>query len=175
MQPADVTAVAIACPRWYVLRVRGGREARVAEYLGDAGFTSWLPVRTEVTRWSDREKRSERPLFPGYLFAVFDAATQLVDVLRIRDVLGALGQEYRPEPIEEAEISTLRRFIDATPRALPCPYVAGERVRVDKGPLAGIEGVVVRTKDATRLVVRVEILRRAVSAEIDVEDLTGNA
>lgn len=134
----------------------------------------YSPTYTETTRWSDRSKVVDRPLFPGYLFVRFDASRELITVLQTPGIAGVLGiDEYSPEPIEDAEISSLRRVVDATAGAArPCAYVAGERVQVETGPMAGATGVVVRTKGTTRLVVRMQILNSAASVELDADTVT---
>jgi transcription antitermination factor NusG len=46
---------------------------------------------------------------------------------------------------------------------------AGDRVRVERGPMRGLEGTLLRTKDALRLVIGVELLQRSMAVELDRE------
>jgi transcriptional antiterminator NusG len=175
LEPAsNVGERAIACLRWYAIRHRSRFAARVAEELDVRGFERYAPTWREITRWSDRQKAVDRPLFPGYMFVRFDAARDLITILQTPGLAGVLGpDEYSPEPIDDAEISSLRRVVDATAGAArPCAYVAGERVRVESGPMAGTEGEVLRTKGAERLVVRMKILNSAISVELDANTVT---
>jgi transcription antitermination factor NusG len=54
----------------------------------------------------------------------------------------------------------------------PWPYLtAGDRVRLEDGPLAGIEGILLREKTQCRVVVSVELLQRSVAVEIGRESV----
>lgn len=152
---------------WYALRLMSRAEFTVDAALTGRGIESFLPGYEEAVRWSDRVKHIFRPLFPGYIFARLDRAS-LVDALKIAGVIQLLPTSLKPLPIEEHEIENVRRLLEAAPRATECDYAAGELVTIDSGPLAGVSGVVVKTKGSNRLVVRIELLMRAVSVELDV-------
>lgn len=112
-----------------------------------------------------------RPLFAGYLFARLETLDELRDALGLAEVFDVLPSRGNPQGIPDGEIDNVRRAADAAVAIEPCAYVAGEVVTVDAGPLAGVRGVVRRTTGATRIVIAIEILRRAVSVEIDAKDL----
>jgi transcription antitermination factor NusG len=162
-------------PGWYALRVASNREFRVWDWLGERGFEGFVPTVAEETRWSDRRKVIDRPLFPGYIFVRRAEGARLDELLRIPGIVQALPTNLAPELVDEYEIANLRMALAvarATGRpAAECPYVACELVTIERGPLAGIQGVVTRTRGAARVAVRIEILRRSVSVEVDVADL----
>lgn len=91
--------------------------------------------------------------------------------MRLAGVIDVLPSRDRAQRIPDCEIDNVRRAAEAAVAASPCAYVVGEAVTVESGPLAGVKGVVQRTKGATRIVIGVEILRRAVSVEVDASDL----
>lgn len=153
-------------PAWYGLRLQSNREVRVQDALRAAAIPDFLPTYVEETRWSDRTKRTSRPLFPGYVFCHV-APEHFPLVRRIAGVVQILGAEFTPTPIPDAEIDNLRLAVASRVPLAECPYVAGETVRVDSGPLAGLVGVVERTKGATSVVVTLEILNRSVRVEVD--------
>jgi transcription antitermination factor NusG len=132
----------------------------------------YLPTYVETVRWSDREKATEKPLFPGYLFARFDAATGADAIKAVRGVVQILSTDSQPYPISDDEIANLRTVIESNAPVMRGPYVAGERVRVEKGPFAGVEGVISRIKGATLLSIPVEILGRSVSVSIESSDVS---
>jgi transcription antitermination factor NusG len=160
--------------QWYALRLKSNREFQVRSALYCAGFEVFLPTWSEQTRWSDRNKTVVRPLFPGYIFARLWPAG-MVPACMTRGVVQILPNSYNPVPVTAAEIDTVRRLQDSPLRPTPCDYVAGELVTIDSGPLAGVSGVIQKIKGAQRLVVRIELLRRAVSVEIDAETVVRKA
>jgi transcription antitermination factor NusG len=71
-------------------------------------------------------------------------------------------------PIPDEELQPIRQVIDSGKPVEPWPYLAaGQRVRVECGPLAGVEGKLAGVRDAWRVVVNVEILRRSVAVQLD--------
>lgn len=165
-EPAAISSVA----SWFALGIFSRREFQVAEALRGEGVEAWLPTRTVETKWSDRTKLTTHPLFSGYLFARF-AAREASRIRQTRGVFAILSLDNEPVAIPDAEIANLRRITASTLALAPCPYVTGESVTIKSGPLYGVSGVVVRTKGSTRVVVRCEILRRAVSVEVDASDV----
>ena len=150
---------------WYAFRVRSNRERTVQRDLRTAGVPEFLPLYSVVSRWSDRTVTTERPLFPGYIFA--RCAGDIERVLRTRGVVGALGNNYNPTAIAADEITAIRRLVQLSKNIEPCAFTPGQRVRVETGAFSGLTGVVTRTKGARRLVCNVEMLGRAVSVELD--------
>jgi transcription antitermination factor NusG len=155
---------------WYAIYVMSNAEFVVEDALRAHGIESFLPTWTEVTAWSDRKKKVERPLFRGYLFARC-APEALQHIVRIAGVIEILPSSLKPVPVDAADIENVRRVLAAGLPAAPCDYVTGDAVRIDKGPLAGVKGIVQRTKDGTRVIVKIEMLKRAVSVEIESRDL----
>jgi transcription antitermination factor NusG len=149
--------------------LRSRADFQVRDRLRAAGIEEFLPTREETSRWTDRIARVTRPLFPGYCFAR-SLAESAPDLIRIQGVVQVLGIPA-PEPIPDREIANLQRLAATSAAVALCPYVAGEMVTVARGPFAGVSGVVTRTEGSTRLVISIEILRRAVSVHIDAEDL----
>lgn len=136
--------------------------------LRAAGVCVFLPTYRVVTRWSDRNVTTERPLFPGYLFArVGDDGAA---ILRTRDVFAILRSDGKPAAIPDAQIEALKVFALAG-TASPCAYVAGRAVRIVRGPFAGVSGVVSKTEGATTLTIPIAIFGRAVHVRIDAADV----
>ncbi len=157
---------------WYALMVRTGREATVRGLLTRRGIQAFLPVFRIETRWSDRRKILERPVFPSYLFARFRADARL-PILQVPHVLHILGDARGPVAVPDEQIGTVQRLVE-TPAVPVVPWMylhSGDRVLVERGPLAGLEGLVVRTKDACRVVVSVDLMHRSLAAEVDADGL----
>jgi transcriptional antiterminator RfaH len=159
-------------PEWYALRVRTNREKAVQTALQAHGIREFLPVYTENVRWSDRTKLIERPLLPGYIFTeLFDGDANALPVLDIPGVVHLLPSNLAPSAVPADQIELLRRLIGSMLPLRPSAYVVGELVTIQSGALEGTTGVIVRVKDALRLVVSVEMFKRAVSIELDAESV----
>lgn len=152
---------------WFALRVRSNYERKVADALKGKGYEEFLPVYRQRRRWSDRMREVELPLFKGYVFSRFEVERRL-PILTIPGVVGIAGSGHTPLPVDTLEIEALQRVVRLSLGAEPCPYLElGQRVYIDRGPLAGLEGVLTSIKRPCRLVLAVTLLQRAVSVEID--------
>ena len=151
--------------RWYALRVRSNCEKVVASSLKGKGYSEFLPLYRRASR--RRREQIELPLFPGYVFGAFDV-NQRFPVLTIPGVVHIVGVGHAPEPIDRVELEAIERFISSGKAVEPWPFLkAGEFVLVERGPLTGLEGMLVQVKNSQRLVVSLSLLQRSVAVEID--------
>jgi transcription antitermination factor NusG len=136
--------------------------------LRGKGYEDFLPLYPSRRRWSDRIKELELPLFPGYLFCRFDVSDRLMPILTTPGVIGIVGAGKTPIPVGDEEIESIRAILRSGLAAQPCSFLGiGSRVYVERGPLAGVEGIVTSTDKVYRLVVSVDLLQRSVAVEID--------
>lgn len=155
--------------RWYAVRVRSQHEDVVARHLRVRGLEVFLPLHRQKHRWSDRFREVELPLFPGYVFCQFDAANRL-PVLTIPGVVHIVGAGKNPLPIDEAEIVAIQEAVKSGFPTQPCSFMQiGEKVRIEYGPLRGIEGILSGFRGHQRLVLSITLLQRSVAVEIDGE------
>lgn len=151
---------------WFALQVRGRREPAVAEHLRCQGYEWFLPLYKCKKVWSDRVKDVESPLFPGYLFCRFDSQMRL-PILKTPGVIQIVGNNRQPVPVDEQEIAAIQTLIATGARNQPWPYSkVGDRVRIESGPLSGLEGLLVEFRGSHRLVVSVTLLQRSVAVEL---------
>jgi transcription antitermination factor NusG len=152
---------------WFALHVRMRHEAGVAAHLQGMGYEDFLPVYKRSTRWSDRTKEVEAPLFPGYLFCRFDPQSRL-PILKTPGVIQIVGYSRQPIPIEDSEIEAIQALVASGIPSQPWPYLeVGDKVRIESGPLRGREGILVEFKGSQRLILSVALLQRSVAVEID--------
>jgi transcription antitermination factor NusG len=152
---------------WFALSVRCRYEKIVATFLDNKGYERLLPLYKLRRRWSDRIKESEAPLFPGYLFCRFDIHDRL-PVLIIPGVHHIVGGTKTPTPVDIAEIEALRAVVHTGLPRQPWPFLQiGDRVRVEYGSLAGVDGILLQTKNRHRLILSVTLLQRSVAVDID--------
>jgi transcription antitermination factor NusG len=152
---------------WFALQVRTRQEASVAQQLNGQGYERFLPLYKVRKRWSDRIKEVNAPLFPGYLFCRFNPQDRL-PILKTPGVIQVVGFNNGPAAVDEAEIRSIQTLVTAGVPHQPCPFLAaGDRVRIESGPLLGLEGILIDVKRSHRLVLSVTLLQRSVAVEID--------
>jgi transcription antitermination factor NusG len=166
------TAAGAAQLRWYAVYTRARHEKRIKEQLEGKLLESFLPVYEAVHRWKDRRVRISLPVFPGYLFVRLSLVEHRMPVVTLPGVVNLVGKPGCPTPIDDQEIEALRLCSTRDQRMAPHPYLtAGQRVRVRNGPLAELEGVLVRAKGRSRLILSVSLIARAVAVEVDAWDV----
>ncbi len=157
---------------WFALQVRTRHESGVASLLAGKGYEFLLPQYTRRTRWSDRIKEAESPLFPGYLFCRFDAQDRL-PILTTPGVIQVVGYNRLPVAIEESEIQAIQALVASGFPRQPWPFLAvGDQVRIEAGPLRGCEGLLLDFRGDRRLVLSIGLLHRSVAVEIDLSSVT---
>jgi transcription antitermination factor NusG len=139
--------------------------------LENKGHKTFLPLYMKQHRYVRRVREFQLPLFPGYVFCRFDVQNRM-PVLVTPGVIQILGSGRTPIPVEESEISALQRAVDSRLSIQPHPFLqTRDKVRITEGPLAGIEGVVMRTEHPLRIVLSVTLLKRSVLVEVDAASL----
>jgi len=160
-------------PQWYALYTRSRFEKKMLTELTDRQIEVFLPMREILSRWKDRKKRIWIPLFPGYIFVnQVDTPENRYRVLNIPGAVRFVGLEGHANPIPEEQIESVRRFLEVNIAIDPYPYMqVGSRVEVIAGPLKGIQGILVEKRGRFRFVIQVDLIRQAVSVEIDASDV----
>jgi transcription termination/antitermination protein NusG len=165
----------VAEPRWRVLWTRSNFEQLVHDQLSAKGFELFLPT---VETWARRggvRRRERVPLFRGYLFLHHgvDKAAYL-EINKARGLVRMLGESWdRLETVPDSDVDAVRRLVRSDLPILPYPYLReGQRIRITNGPLANVEGVLVRGNPKTGvLVVSVHLLQRSVAVHLDCTQL----
>ena len=159
---------------WFAVHVKSRHEFKVSERLIKAGVEVFLPAVERLNRWKDRNKLIQVPLFPCYLFVnITGSHDDKLTVLKTKGVVKFLGTvSGEPEPVPEEQISSLRKIMESKANMDPYPYLQeGQRIRINKGPLAGIEGLLVEKAGQHKLVLSVDILCQSTSVTIQAGDV----
>lgn len=152
---------------WFALQVKTCKEQSVATALRQKGYTEFLPQYCARRRWSDRSKEIELALFPGYLFCRFDPLHRL-PILTTPGVTSILGVGKIPVPVDASEVAAIQAMVRSGMQVGPWPFLqVGARVRIEEGPLRGVEGILVQVNKRNRLVASITLLQRSVSVEVD--------
>jgi len=142
-----------------------------AQLADRPGIEVFLPLWEKRSRWKDRMKRVQVPLFPGYCFARFGRPDRL-RVLKAAGVVGLVGPSGQPEPIPDGEIEAIRTLGGTRLSYEPFPFLTeGTAVEVVRGPLMGARGKLLRKGRDLRVVLSVTLIRQSVSVEIDAADV----
>ena len=160
--------------RWYAIHVRSRHEFQIFDRLKLKGIEAFLPTVEKLRKWKDRKKLVTFPLFPGYLFVRTTEDTRnMLEVLKIRGVVNMICTlPHKPTPIPDEQITMLQKLVENREALDPYPYLTeGQNVRIIKGPMAGIEGILIEKLDKHFLVLSVDVLRQGVALTINAADV----
>jgi len=154
---------------WYGLQTRPRHEKMVAQRLEERGVTTFLPLVTEMRRWSDRKKKVELPLFSCYVFAKFvPNRTERLRVLRVEGVFGLVGARGEGASIPEEQIGAVRSLVEGQFPCVSHPFLKiGQRVRIRSGALDGLEGILVSRNGDRTLVISVDAIQRSLAVRVE--------
>jgi transcription antitermination factor NusG len=157
---------------WYALQVSCRKELSVAAQIESRGVECFLPRYKSIRKWSDRTKEIEQALFPGYLFSRF-AYENRQQVVMAPGVLQVVGSGKEAIPVPDSEIEALQVAMRSEVATEPWPYLrTGERVKVNRGNLSGLEGILINFKGNHRVVLSVTLLQRSLALEVDLSWVT---
>lgn len=153
---------------WYALYTRPRHEKAVARSLAAKRLSVFLPLYSALRRWKDRTKVVMLPLFSCYVF-IQGCRDRHLQVVSTPGVHGFVCCAGLPARIPEKEIEAIRQVVERSIKIEPHPFIRrGDMVRVKAGPLEGIQGILVRKKNFTRIVLTVELLGKSAAVEVDV-------
>jgi transcription antitermination factor NusG len=157
--------------RWYAVYTCANHEKRVAAQLQARSVEHLLPLYSSIRRWKDRRVLVDFPLFPGYVFVRLALCDRL-RVLQIPSLVRLVGFGGQPHALADGEIALLRCSLTGATRFAAHPYLrSGSRVRIARGPLRGIEGILVRNKNKFRVVLSIDVIASSASVEVDSTDI----
>jgi transcription antitermination factor NusG len=163
----DVKSIREFTGLWWVAHTRSRNEKALAHDLISKNINYFLPMTWKVRRRTRRTIRSLLPLFTGYLFFCGEE-NQRIDLLRTNRVANLIEVRSQEQLIDE--LVQIEQALRVGAPLTPYKYIkAGQRCRVIAGPLMGLEGIVVKTKGSTRLVLQIDMLGQAASVEIDID------
>jgi transcription antitermination factor NusG len=159
--------------RWYAVQTRARHEKKVTTQLRNKGIETFLPLIAQTHRWSDRNKRVQVPLFPGYSFLRLEASlNKQVTVLQTPGVVGFVGIRGVGLPIPDKEIEDVQTLLASEVPFTLYPFLkVGQHVRIRGGCLDGVEGVLVAKNDNRSLAISIEMIQRAVAVCIQGYDV----
>jgi transcription antitermination factor NusG len=171
--PPAAPVIGTDTANWYAVQTRARHEKTVAGRLQEQGVTTFLPLVSEIHRWSDRRKTVELPLFSCYVFVkVAPTNEERLRVCRTDGVFQVLGTCGEPVPIPEEQIDAVRTLVGQKIAWSFHPFLKiGQRVRIRGGAMDGIEGVLLARNGDRTLVVSVDVIQRSLAVRIEGYDL----
>lgn len=153
---------------WYALHTRPRHEKLVVQRLIERRVETFLPIVTEVHKWSDRKKTVQLPLFSCYVFARFASRrAERLNVLRVSGVLGLVGSSGEGTPIAEGQIDAVRTLIGSGLTWASYPFLKiGQRVRIRGGAMEGLEGMLVSQNGNQNLVISIDAIQRSLAVRV---------
>jgi transcription antitermination factor NusG len=152
---------------WYALQVRAKAERYTADILTRKGHECFMPTHPADDPRLIRRNKHDLPLFPGYVFCRFDVVKRL-PILMTPGVMSVVGTGRIPAPLDESEIFSIQEALRRRLVVKPWPSIPiGSAVKITRGPMAGLTGLLVSVKNKHRLMLTVTLLQRSVFVEVD--------
>jgi transcription antitermination factor NusG len=159
--------------RWFAVWTRSRQEKAAAAVLETLSVQHFLPLKSELRQWSDRRQIVSVPLFSGYLFVRMNPTKDSrLQVLKAPGIVGFVGKSTGPLPIPDEQIDAIRTVLNRGVDCTVLPFLeVGDRVRVVGGPLAGIEGRLVRSNSTSRLLISIEMINKSIAVSVSREEV----
>ena len=169
--PHSVAYSSTPATEWYALHTRPRHEKKVADEVRARELEGFLPLHRSRRRWKNGVVADvELPLFPCYLFVKIPLRER-VRLLQLPGVIGFAINSAHPTVLAEQDVEAVK-IMSSVCRAEPHPFLkAGDYVRIVAGPLAGMEGVLVRRAHELRVVLSLDFILRSVAVEVSELDI----
>ena len=148
---------------WHALYVKSRTEKKVLSQLEDNGFQAYLPLVTQVKKWSDRKKKVEEPLFKSYVF-VYSNEKEYIPILNIYGVVRFVSFERKAVVVPENQILAIKKFVNDYEKGEEYKLMnnedlkEGQMVRIISGPCKGLTGRLETICNKRHLIVFIEVV-----------------
>lgn len=157
---------------WFALQVKCRYEKFIANLVLQKGFEVFAPTYSAEPKQRIHKQELELPLFPGYVFARFEAIRRL-PILTTPGVYAIVGYGKTPVAIPDGEVLAIRNAMAAQMKVEPCPYLnVGTAVRITRGALINREGILLENRSGCYVVLSVSTIERSVRVHVRREDVT---
>ena len=157
--------------KWYVFYTKPRFEKKVDIKLKQLKLESFLPLYTAIRKWSDRKKKIEVPLFPGYIFVRGNEKTRLL-ALTVDGIVRSVIFKNEPATLRDEEINNIKLLITSKKIVDTLPTIAiGSKVRIVSGPLAGLEGRLANIKGNNFFSLILETINSSILVDVPQSDI----
>ncbi|MGC8866576.1 MAG: UpxY family transcription antiterminator [Bacteroidales bacterium] len=146
---------------WYAVYTRSRYEKKSAQLISELGIEVYMPMRRILRKWSDRQKWVMEPIIRSYVFVKVDQS-QYEKVLGVDGVVRYIWFGGKPAEIPERQINIMKAVLgnDIPVQAVPTLLKVGAPVRVMAGPLAGMEGELIRFNGRKKVAVKIHAIEQ---------------
>ena len=156
---------------WYALYTRPRFEKKVDKELRDVDIETFLPLKTVIKFWSDRQKLIQEPLFPSYVF-VYVNLKERFRAFQPRGVVRMVSFNGEPTCIPEDQINAVRRLLESGYTPVVHPYLTeGDMVEIVSGPLMGLKGFIIEHRGDNHFIVSIDGIRQSLAVNIGSNNL----
>lgn len=160
---------------WHIVYTNPRAEKKVKEYLDKYKIDNYLPLLKLKSRWKDRWKEIEKPLFTSYIFVKISFWDEKKKVLILPGVHHIVFFKGQPATVTQDNLDMIELFAVNFAETLKVEkedtLQPGRIVNIKYGILAGKEATVVEQKNKTFVVVHLPMMGQTVRAEVKIEDL----
>lgn len=156
---------------WHALYVRSRSEKKVLSQLEDQGYRAYLPLVTEVKKWSDRKKKVEEPLFKSYVF-VYSCDREYIPILNLYGVVKFVTFERQAVIVPESQILAIKKFVSEYEKGEGYKMLnnedlkVGQKVRIINGPMKGLTGRLETIRNKRHLIVFIDVVGQCIPVHI---------
>ena len=157
---------------WYAIYTKARNEKKVSELLDRDGISNYLPLMKRIKIWSDRKKMVEEPLFSSYVF-VYISEKEHLKVLQVPGVVRYISFEGKKVQIRDEQIEAIKKYVDTGEEFVEneSDFIPGKRVKVFRGALKGLEGMLVEILGKQRVKVEIDAIGQSVYIKIPIGSL----
>lgn len=163
---------------WYVVYTKRFQESKLEEYFmafsssRSLNYQSYLPLTNEVKTWSDRKKVKKVPLFNNYLFIKHDESG-FQNIKKMPGFVEYVRFGKYPSLVPEQQIMMVKAVLEADSFATSKArsLVKGEKVRIIKGPMEGMEGELIKDQLNLKVAIEVTYLERSLQVSVPINNI----
>ena len=151
---------------WIAVYTKSRHEQIVVNELNKKNIESYCPMFKERRQWSDRKKWVHFPLFRSYVFANIEI-NENIYVLQTIGVNKIVKFQEKISIIPDQVIDNMKNIIEGGYNIEQADYfIKGDEVCVVSGPLKGLDGVVLDSRGANKIIIKIEAIQQAFSVKI---------
>ena len=157
---------------WYIFYTHPRAEKIAYENLLEKGYNVFLPLKKEVHKWNNRQKKTvELPLFPNYLF-VNTEVHNIYYISKSEKISMCIKCGSEPSIVKDAEMHLIRKMVDLDQDVIVnAKLTSGRRVRIINGPLMGFEGILTKQRGKYCFGIQLKDINQSICIDVDVRNL----